>query len=122
MNVVLKKETNLEIDMENLMNECISRIDWLKCRKERGRYTPDYEDLEEVVQISLEYLYGIDFDFYDNSRQIIITTTGKLLVWCRENRHYQEHHTLTTFFHKQEEEKRDYEEDWRKFCESVFMK
>ena len=123
MNVVLKKEANLKIDMENLINECVNRIDWVKCRRERGRYAPDYEDLEEVVQISLEYLYDIDFNFYDNSKQIIMTITDKLLVWCLKNDYYQEYHTLTTFFHKEEEEEeKDYAEEWRKFCESVFIK
>ena len=107
MEIVLKKETKLDIEMIDLMNECISRIEWLKSRKERGRYTPDYENLGDVIRISLEYLYDVDFDFYDNSQEKINVIANNLLFWCLENHYPQEYHDLINFFREEEEEEEE---------------
>lgn len=107
MKITLKKETNLKIDMEDLMNECINTIDCIKSRTKRGLCAPYYEHLSEVVQENLEFLYSIDFDFYDNGQEKIVVITNNLLVWCVENHYPQEYHDLINFFHKEE----DYEED-----------
>lgn len=94
MKVTFRKETNLKINMMNLMDECIDRLDWIQKRAERGHYAPDYENLESLVQESLEFLYDIELYDYDNSREVITIVAKNLLLWCLENDCIEEHNRL----------------------------
>ena len=94
MKVTFRKETNLDINMSNLMDECIDRLDWQQKRAAQGRYSPDYENLNSLVQESLEFLYDIDPYDYDNSREVIVVVAKNLLLWCLENDYIEEHNRL----------------------------
>lgn len=94
MIVAFRKETKLDIEMSNLMDECIDRLDWVQKRAAKGHYTPDYENLESLVQESLEFLYDIDLYDYDNSREVITVIAKNLLIWCLENDWIEEHNRL----------------------------
>lgn len=94
MKVTFRKEVDLRIDMSRLMDECIDRLDWQQRRMAQGRYTPDYENLNSLVQESLEFLYDIELYDYDNSREVIIVIAKNLLLWCLENDCLEEHNRL----------------------------
>ena len=94
MKVTFKKEVDLKISMDRLMDECIDRLDWQQRRMERGRYTPDYENLNSLVQESLEFLYDIDTYDYDNGNDIITVIAKNLLIWCLEKDYIEEHNRL----------------------------
>ncbi len=94
MKVVFRKETKLEIYMEELLEDCIDRLDHAKERAKRNRFTPDYEDLESLVQESLEFIYDIDFYDYDNTNEIVTVVAKNLLLWCLENDFIEEHSRL----------------------------
>ena len=94
MIVAFRKETKLDIEMSNLMDECIDRLDWMQKRAAQGRYTPDYKNLESLVQESLEFLYDIELYDYDNSREVITVIAKNLLIWCLEYDFIEEHDRL----------------------------
>ena len=94
MRVEFRKVEKLDIEMSNLMDECIDRLDWQQKRAAQGRYSPDYENLESLVQESLEFLYDIDAYDYDNSREIITVVAKNLLIWCLEYDFIEEHDRL----------------------------
>ena len=98
MKVTFRKEVNLRIDMSRLMDECIDRLDWQKRRIERGHYTPDYENLNSLVQESLEFIYDIDAYEYDNSLELISSISKNLLLWCLENDYIEEHNRLEEMY------------------------
>ena len=98
MKVTFRKEVYLRIDMSRLMDECIDRLDLRKRRIERGHYTPDYEDLNSLVQESLEFIYDIDAYEYDNSLELIPSISKNLLLWCLENDYIEEHNRLEEMY------------------------
>lgn len=98
MIVAFRKETKLDIEMSNLMDECIDRLDWVQKRVAQGRYTPDYENLESLVQESLEFLYDIELYDYDNSREVITVIAKNLLIWCLEYDFIEEHNRLEQMY------------------------
>ena len=98
MKVTFRKEVNLRIDMSRLMDECIDRLDWQKRRIERGHYTPDYENLNSLVQESLEFIYDIETYEYDNSLEFIQYISKNLLLWCLENDYIEEHNRLEEMY------------------------
>lgn len=94
MRVEFRKVEKLDIEMSNLMDECIDRLNWVQKRAAQGRYTPDYENLESLVQESLEFLYDIELYDYDNSREVITVVAKNLLIWCLEYDYIEEHDRL----------------------------
>ena len=98
MRVEFRKVEKLDIEMSNLMDECIDRLNWVQKRAAQGRYTPDYENLESLVQESLEFLYDIELYDYDNSREVITVITKNLLLWCLENDYIEEHDRLEEMY------------------------
>ena len=94
MKVTFRKEVDLKIDMGRLMDECIDRLDWQQRRRERGHYAPDYENLNSLVQESLEFIYDIETYEYDNSLELISSISKNLLLWCLENDYIEEHNRL----------------------------
>lgn len=94
MRVEFRKVEKLDIEMGNLMDECIDRLDWQQKRAAQGRYSPDYENLESLVQESLEFLYDVDLYDYDNSREVITVVAKNLLIWCLEYDYIEEHDRL----------------------------
>lgn len=93
MKVVFRKEFKLEVDMEDLMNECIDRLEWARRRAARGLYTP-CGDLEFLVQESLGYIYDIDLYDYDNTNEIVTVIAKNLLLWCVEHNFLEEYNRL----------------------------
>ena len=98
MKVTFRKEVNLRIDMSRLMDECIDRLDWQKRRIERGHYTPDYENLNSLVQESLEFIYDIETYEYDNSLELISSISKNLLLWSLENDYIEEHNRVEEMY------------------------
>lgn len=94
MRVEFRKVEKLDIEMGNLMDECIDRLDWQQKRAAQGHYFPDYENLESLVQESLEFLYDVDLYDYDNSREVITVVAKNLLIWCLEYDYIEEHDRL----------------------------
>lgn len=98
MKVEFRKVEKLDIEMSNLMDECIDRLNWIQKRAAKGHYTPDYENLESLVQESLEFLYDIELYDYDNSREVITVVAKNLLLWCLENDYIEEHNRLEEMY------------------------
>lgn len=98
MKVTFKKEAQLEINMSNLMDECIDRLDWQQRRVAQGRYSPDYEDLFSLVQDSLEFMYDVDAYEYDNGSEQIKVIAKNLLLWCLVNDYIEEHDRLEKMY------------------------
>ena len=98
MKVTFRKEVNLKISLETLMDECIDRLDYQKRRMERGHYTPDYENLNSLVQEALEFIYDIDAYEYDNSLELIPSISKNLLLWCLEHDYIEEHNRLESLY------------------------
>lgn len=99
MRVTFRKETKLEINMDELMVECIDRLNWTQKRAEQGRYAPDYENLESLVQESLEFLYDIEEPYeYYNASEVIVLIAKNLLIWCIENDYIEEHDRLEKMY------------------------
>jgi hypothetical protein len=98
MKVTFRKEINLDINMNGLVDECIDRLNWQQKRAAQGRYSPDYEDLFSLVQESLEFMYDIDAYEYDNGSEQIIVITKNLLLWCLENDYIEEHDRLEEMY------------------------
>lgn len=94
MIVTLKKTEKIDVEMSDLMTECIERLDLMQQRATRNRYTHNYENLQDLVQESLEYLFDIELYYYDNSDEIINTTANNLLKWCLEYDYIEEHNRL----------------------------
>lgn len=95
MRVEFKKVEKVEINMDELMVECITRLDWRQKRAEQGRYAPDYENLESLVQESLEFLYDIEEPYeYYNASEVIALIAENLLIWCLEYNFIEEHDRL----------------------------
>ena len=94
MRVEFRKVEKLDIEMSNLMDECIDRLDWQQKRAAQGRYSPDYENLESLIQESLEFLYDVELYDYDNSSEVITVVAKNLLIWCLEYDYIEEHDRL----------------------------
>ena len=96
MKVTLKTEKQLNINMDKLLDECIDRLDWQQHRAEQGRLRGglEYENLEELVNDSLEFLYGENPRDYDNGQEVLEVIANKLLDWCIENDYDMEHERL----------------------------
>ena len=85
MKVTFKKEFDLSIDMHRLMQTCVDNLN------DCFSY---FEDLKLLVRASLEDLYNINSDNYDNTREIITVVAKNLLLWCLENNYIKEHDQL----------------------------
>lgn len=88
----------LDIEMGELMAECINRLDWAQKRAARGHYTPDYENLESLVQEGLEFLYDIEPYKYYNASEVIALIAKNLLLWCLEYNFTEEHDRLEKMY------------------------
>ena len=96
MKVTLKTETQLNISMDKLFDECIDRLDWQQRRAEQGRLRGglEYENLEELANDSLEFLYGESPRDYDNGQEVLEVVAKNLLLHCTENGLEVEHERL----------------------------
>lgn len=88
MKVTFKKEYDLNINMHRLMNECVYRLKY--------QWTPNYKNIEFLVLDTLELVYDINLNGYDNINEVMTVVAKNLLLWCLENNYIKEHDQLAS--------------------------
>lgn len=93
MKVIFRKETEVKINLEELMLECIDRLNWQDRRIAEGRSrTFDYQYLSTLVRDSIEFLYPTvdDISCFDNDDEVLEVICKNLLLYCVEKDYLEE--------------------------------
>lgn len=96
MKYTFKKEINFDIDMNTLMNECMSRFEYYQRNLARG-----FDNhLEDLIRERLELGYGANINLcdYDNTNEVLQIISQNLLAWCLENNHTEEYLKLKELY------------------------
>ena len=93
MKVTFRKETEVKINLEELMLECIDRLDWQDRRIAEGRArTFEYQYLSTLVRDSIEFLCPTvdDISCFDNGDEVLEVICKNLLLYCVEKDYLEE--------------------------------
>lgn len=90
MKVTLRTETQLNINLDDLLDECVERLDYQAKRIESGRTGYEYGTLEELINDSLETMYNDNPRNYDNGQEVLDVIAKNLLLHCIENEYLEE--------------------------------